>query len=342
MKTFTVSLAVAALITTGAANKIKQMSAPDIFGPNGNDYQNISPEYDMSRIGISIDKHGTGPQCTIGDWVTVHWVGRLKDGRVVTDSKMEGDQRPKTFTLGDHQVFKCWDEALTQLKQGDVATLDCPSFYAYGDAFTWPPVGGEPIPLNSDIDFEIEVMECGRTPEFVAQSPQPVTTTMQSGQCMWLHWDESQSLRDDLVLSTTTLPNETGVMELTKLERLLKDDPQMEWYYDYATGQLHNGVGWAYNLANDKLENNGQKIETLDHLTALGQNTHEIDNGSNAGFVGNEKDNQFNKGADAAVRKNIFYDPDTRQLTTFYNGIHYHLATPIDPHHEGPKVGTFL
>merc|ERR1712166_1110008 len=72
--------------------------------------------------------------------------------------------------------------------------------------------------------------------------------------------------------------------ELTKLERLLKDDPQMEWYYDYATGQLHNGVGWAYNLANDKLENNGQKIETLDHLTALGQNTHEIDNGSNAGF----------------------------------------------------------
>ena len=38
MKTFTVSLAVAALITTGAANKIKQMSSPDIFGPNGNDY----------------------------------------------------------------------------------------------------------------------------------------------------------------------------------------------------------------------------------------------------------------------------------------------------------------
>ena len=60
MKTFTVSLAVAALITTGAANKIKQMSAPDIFGPNGNDYQNISPEYDMSRIGISIDKNEVG------------------------------------------------------------------------------------------------------------------------------------------------------------------------------------------------------------------------------------------------------------------------------------------
>jgi len=211
----------------------------------------------MSRIGINFDKKGSGPQCTTGDWITVHWVGRLKDGRVVTDSKMEGDQRPKTFTLGDHQVFKCWDLALTQFHQGDIATLDCPSFYAYGDTFTWPPVGGEPIPLHSDIDFEIEVLECGRTPEFVQQSPQPVTTTMQSNQCMYLHWDESQSLRDDLVLSTTTLPNEAGVFELTKLEHLLKDDPQMEWYYDYATGQLHNGIGWNYDLSQDKLVNNG-------------------------------------------------------------------------------------
>merc|ERR1712167_160178 len=50
----------------------------------------------------------------------------------------------------------------------------------------------------------------------------------------------------------------------------------------------------------------------------------------------------FNKGPDAQVKKNIFYDSQTRQLTTFYNGIHYHLSLPIDPHHEGPKVGTFL
>jgi hypothetical protein len=68
-----------------------------------------------------------------------------------------------------------------------------------------------------------------------------------------------------------------------------------------------------------------------------------MDDGSNAAFVAaKDKDNQFNKGADALVKKNIFYDADTRQLTTFYNGIHYHLSLPIDPHHEGPKVGTFL
>jgi len=28
---------------------------------------------------------------------------------------------------------------------------------AYGGAYTWAPVGGEPIPIDSDIDFEVEV-----------------------------------------------------------------------------------------------------------------------------------------------------------------------------------------
>jgi len=29
-------------------------SAPDVYGPNGAGYTNTSPNYDMSRIGISI------------------------------------------------------------------------------------------------------------------------------------------------------------------------------------------------------------------------------------------------------------------------------------------------
>ena len=127
---------------------------------------------------------------------------------------------------------------------------------------------------------------------------------------------------------------------MTKLERLLKDDPSMEWYYDYATGQLHNGVGWNYNIGKDTLENNGQKAEYLDHKDDLGKKTTEIDDGSNAAFVANAAvKNQFNDKTDG---KNIYYDSQTRQLTTFYNGVHYHLSLPIDPHHEGPKVGTFL
>lgn len=105
----------------------------------------------MSRIGIDILEHGKGPQCNLGDWVTVHWKGSLMDGRVFTDSHDEPDGRPKVFTLGDHQVVKCWDLGLTQARQGDKVHLSCPSYFAYGGAFTQSSVGGEPLPLNADV-----------------------------------------------------------------------------------------------------------------------------------------------------------------------------------------------
>jgi hypothetical protein len=38
MKTIQLSAAVAALISTSSAMKLEQKAAPDVFGPNGNDY----------------------------------------------------------------------------------------------------------------------------------------------------------------------------------------------------------------------------------------------------------------------------------------------------------------
>jgi len=38
MKTIQVSAAIAALISSSSAMKIAQKAAPDVFGPNGNDY----------------------------------------------------------------------------------------------------------------------------------------------------------------------------------------------------------------------------------------------------------------------------------------------------------------
>jgi len=54
--------------------------------------------------------------------------------------------------------------------------------------------------------------------------------------------------------------------------------------------------------------------ERMDHLTALGMKTSEMDDGSNAAFIAqkNGKDNQFNSGKDAKVSKNIYYDSETR------------------------------
>jgi len=145
----------------------------------------------MSRIGINISKAGSGEKCKLNDWAIVSYKGYLKDGRLVTDSSSEQDGRPKTFTVGQSEVWKCFDLAITQLKKGDVAKLSCPSYYAWGGAFTWPPVGGEPIPLNSDIDFELTVEDCNRTPKWIDYYNQPKTTTMRDDTCMYLFWKES-------------------------------------------------------------------------------------------------------------------------------------------------------
>lgn len=65
---------------------------------------------------------------------------------------------PLEFSVGASEVFRCWDLVLPQLHEGDSATISCPSYYVYGDAYTQAPLGGETIPLQSDVDFEIEVV----------------------------------------------------------------------------------------------------------------------------------------------------------------------------------------
>lgn len=99
--------------------------------------------------------------------MTVHWRGYLKDGRVISDSRSEPGGLPKTFTLGANQVFKCWDLAFGQLRKGDKATVSCPAKYVYGNAYTLSPLGGEQVPLNSDVTYEVEVLDCNHAPEVI-------------------------------------------------------------------------------------------------------------------------------------------------------------------------------
>jgi FKBP-type peptidyl-prolyl cis-trans isomerase len=160
------TLAIAALVSNSQAIQQKTAASPDVYGENGTGYSNTDASYDLSRIGIDITKAGTGNDCKVGDWTSLHWTATLMDGRVVSDSRAELGGLPKTFALGAHEVFSCWDLAVPKLKQGAKARLTCPSYFAWGGARTWAPIGGEPIPLHSDVYFDVEVVECNRTPEF--------------------------------------------------------------------------------------------------------------------------------------------------------------------------------
>jgi|TARA_B110001450_G_scaffold232845_1_gene235659 FKBP-type peptidyl-prolyl cis-trans isomerase len=53
------------------------------------------------------------------------------------------------------------------LHNGDKATIKCPSKFAYGSAFTPAPIGmGAPIPENSDITYDVEILDCEVKPVF--------------------------------------------------------------------------------------------------------------------------------------------------------------------------------
>jgi hypothetical protein len=249
MKTFAISAAVAALI--GSTSAIAIRAAPDVYGPNGENYKNDSADYEMSRIGINITKKGDDKHCRVGDWTTVHYVAKLKDGRIVSDTRAEPGNMPVTFALGAHETFRCFDNAITQLHNGDKAELSCPSFQAWGDAYTQAPLGGEPIPLGSDIDFEIEVVECNRTPTRVSQVNQPITTTMQPAKCMYLHFSQGEEhTGNDLILTSTEYEYKKGSKQVY-LDHKLTDDTTQQWFWNEATGVFTNAASPKWSVGID-------------------------------------------------------------------------------------------
>ena len=100
-----------ALSFAAIAKAVHITADPDVFGPNGKNYENNNANMEFSRIQIDIEPatHGNTEKCQAGDWATVHWSGSLKDGRMVTDSRSEPGGQPKTFAVGASEVNQCWD-----------------------------------------------------------------------------------------------------------------------------------------------------------------------------------------------------------------------------------------
>lgn len=223
-------------------------ATPDIYGPNGVNYTNTSPDQDLARIGIDItERSAEEKKCMAGDWALVHWHGYLKDGREVTNSHVEAGGHPKMFSLGHHDVFACWDYAIQQLHKGDKARLSCPAYYVWGGAYTIAPLGGEPIPLHSDVDFDIEVIDCNRVPKIPDYSEEPHTTTMQPGRCMYFHSVASQEEGTPLVIDCE---NEDRVNSYwfsyypavnCYLEEWVKETKSQEFFWHEDTKAIHDG-----------------------------------------------------------------------------------------------------
>lgn len=97
-------------------------------------------------------KVGDGAVAEAGKTVTVHYVGRLADGKQFDASADHG--QPFTFNLGAGQVIKGWDQGVQGMKVGGKRKLIVPPSLGYGEAGA-----GNAIPPNATLTFEVELLK---------------------------------------------------------------------------------------------------------------------------------------------------------------------------------------
>ena len=113
---------------------------------------NIKATKTESGMYYTITQEGTGENAKPGQKVSMHYVGKLLDGKVF--DKNEAGANPFSFTLGQHQVIAGWDEGVQLLKKGTKATFYLPSHLAYGERGA-----GGSIPPNSILIFDVELVD---------------------------------------------------------------------------------------------------------------------------------------------------------------------------------------
>lgn len=97
-------------------------------------------------------KAGKGKQAKKGDTVSVHYAGRLENGKEFDNSYKRGE--PIQFTLGEGQVIAGWDEGIALMKEGGEATLIIPPHLGYGSRNV-----GNLIPANSTLIFDVTLVK---------------------------------------------------------------------------------------------------------------------------------------------------------------------------------------
>ncbi len=95
---------------------------------------------------------GTGAEAKAGESVTVNYVGALYSSGKVFNASWE-TKEPFTFTLGEGQVIKGWDEGVVGMRVGGRRELIIPAELAYG-AKGSPPK----IPPNAPLIFIVDLL----------------------------------------------------------------------------------------------------------------------------------------------------------------------------------------
>ena len=102
-----------------------------------------------SGLQYKVLAEGSGDSPKVTDTVKVHYKGRLISGHVFDSSIARGE--PVSFPLNG--VIPGWSEGVQLMKVGSKFQFTIPSALAYG------PAGTGPIPPNSVLVFDVELLE---------------------------------------------------------------------------------------------------------------------------------------------------------------------------------------
>jgi peptidylprolyl isomerase len=94
---------------------------------------------------------GDGKECVKGALILTHYRGTFADGTEFDSSHRRG--QPFECVIGVRRVIAGWDQGLMGMKVGGKRKLFVPAQLGYGERS----VNG--IPPNSDLHFEIELLE---------------------------------------------------------------------------------------------------------------------------------------------------------------------------------------
>lgn len=151
-------------------------STPSIDGNPLNFNLNTSPSPttapQVTQLSAQEIKVGTSSaSVAAGDTILVHYIGGFLDGKVF-DSSYERNQ-PFTLQVGAGQVIPGFERGVVGMKVGGKRKILIPSDLAYG------PQGAGPIPPNTPLIFEVELLEI-KPKETPTPSPDPAATPAES------------------------------------------------------------------------------------------------------------------------------------------------------------------
>ena len=124
------------------------------------------------RISLETITEGSGPTPEIGDIVFVNYVGKLTDGKVFDESQQppipEGIfPKGNPFPVEEGATVDGFFEGLQKMQKGGKYTLYIPAEKGYGaQERTNPQTGEVSIPANSDLVFEIELVDFMKQADF--------------------------------------------------------------------------------------------------------------------------------------------------------------------------------